>query len=325
MTLRAGDIRRQELEMLDTVGMVHMNGRVFHPGIGRFLSADPLVPHPASTQSFNRYSYAANRPLSRIDPSGFTDRNLLHLRNDRASRLCALFDCVTLIPGPGGFWVDFPSTVGATGEGGSDVPVSGRPSTWVPFDWFGESGSMTRDGASPLRPPRRGEGGIEPGGEAPERAANEEAAREQVQEEPSDGLDRKCGLAATYSIGLAGNIAALLGLQGELRVGATSDLQLFATASGGGNWGAQVGAAASLVFGGGVHLRPHATGFSTDTNVAAWVQGVFGLGGGAAVRADLSGAGYTAQGRLSVGEYISWGSIGTEVSATLASPPLLCD
>jgi len=30
-------------EMLDNVALVHMNGRVYDPAIGRFLSADPFV------------------------------------------------------------------------------------------------------------------------------------------------------------------------------------------------------------------------------------------------------------------------------------------
>ena len=62
-----------EHEMLDEVGLIHMNGRVFDPAIGRFLSGDPGVPHPDDMQSLNRYSYARNRPLSMVDPSGFVD------------------------------------------------------------------------------------------------------------------------------------------------------------------------------------------------------------------------------------------------------------
>jgi hypothetical protein len=52
---------------------VHMNGRVQDPVLGRFLSADPLIPQPLSTQSYNRYSYVSNRPLTWIDPDGFQE------------------------------------------------------------------------------------------------------------------------------------------------------------------------------------------------------------------------------------------------------------
>jgi len=62
-------------EHLDNLGLIHMNGRVQDPTIGRFLSADPFVPNPLSGQSFNRYSYVVNNPLSLIDPSGFDETN----------------------------------------------------------------------------------------------------------------------------------------------------------------------------------------------------------------------------------------------------------
>ncbi len=58
-------------EMLDAVGLVHMNGRVYDPEIGRFLSADPFVQSPINSQSYNRYSYVMNNPVSYTDPSGF--------------------------------------------------------------------------------------------------------------------------------------------------------------------------------------------------------------------------------------------------------------
>jgi RHS repeat-associated protein len=55
------------------LGLTHMNGRVLDSITGRFLSADPTVPHSESAQSWNRYSYVENNPMSSVDPSGFTD------------------------------------------------------------------------------------------------------------------------------------------------------------------------------------------------------------------------------------------------------------
>jgi len=58
---------------LDQHKLVHMGGRVYDPELGRFLSGDLFVQSPYSSQGFNRYSYVANNPLSRVDPSGYVD------------------------------------------------------------------------------------------------------------------------------------------------------------------------------------------------------------------------------------------------------------
>ena len=47
-----------------------MNGRVYDPQIGRFLSADTYIQDPYNTQSYNRYSYVVNNPLKYTDPTG---------------------------------------------------------------------------------------------------------------------------------------------------------------------------------------------------------------------------------------------------------------
>ena len=48
-----------------------MGGRGFDPVLGRFVSADPLYEDHHATQSWNRYSYVLNSPLTNFDPSGF--------------------------------------------------------------------------------------------------------------------------------------------------------------------------------------------------------------------------------------------------------------
>jgi phage-related protein len=48
-----------------------MNGRIYDPLLGRFLSADIVVQAPGFLQSYNRYSYVMNNPLTLTDPSGF--------------------------------------------------------------------------------------------------------------------------------------------------------------------------------------------------------------------------------------------------------------
>jgi RHS repeat-associated protein len=59
-------------EQLDDSGLIHMNGRIYDPELGRFLSPDPYVQIPEYSQNFNRYSYVLNNPLNATDPSGFS-------------------------------------------------------------------------------------------------------------------------------------------------------------------------------------------------------------------------------------------------------------
>jgi RHS repeat-associated protein len=58
-------------ETIPNVGLVNMNGRVYDPALGRFLSPDPGVQAPMDLQSYNRYSYALDNPLHYTDPTGY--------------------------------------------------------------------------------------------------------------------------------------------------------------------------------------------------------------------------------------------------------------
>ena len=57
-------------EMLPEYGLINMNGRLYDPQIGRFLSPDNYVQMPDLSQSFNRYSYCLNNPLKYVDEDG---------------------------------------------------------------------------------------------------------------------------------------------------------------------------------------------------------------------------------------------------------------
>ena len=60
---------------LSHVDIIHMNGRIYDPTLGRFLQADPFVQFPSNSQSYNRYSYVLNNPMSYTDPSGYFSFN----------------------------------------------------------------------------------------------------------------------------------------------------------------------------------------------------------------------------------------------------------
>lgn len=51
-------------------GLIHMNGRIYDPNLGRFMTADSVIPDPDDSQSYNRYSYVFNNPLTMTDPDG---------------------------------------------------------------------------------------------------------------------------------------------------------------------------------------------------------------------------------------------------------------
>jgi RHS repeat-associated protein len=57
-------------EHLKEFNLINMNGRVYDPITGRFLSIDPYVHATDFTQGLNRYSYTLNNPLIYTDPSG---------------------------------------------------------------------------------------------------------------------------------------------------------------------------------------------------------------------------------------------------------------
>jgi len=54
-------------QRLDRTGFYYYNARYYDPEIGRFLSADTIVPNYTNPQSLNRYSYCSNNPLKYID------------------------------------------------------------------------------------------------------------------------------------------------------------------------------------------------------------------------------------------------------------------
>jgi RHS repeat-associated protein len=54
----------------------HLRARYYDPAIGRFLSADPLVGAPSQPQTLNRYAYALNNPVNRVDPTGLASEGL---------------------------------------------------------------------------------------------------------------------------------------------------------------------------------------------------------------------------------------------------------
>jgi hypothetical protein len=84
-----------------------MRGRVQDSITGRFLSPDPNIPDPGFTQSYNRYAYVRNNPLSYIDPSGFREQciweEIFHSIGITQEDAEGNFNGVIIVPAPSTF------------------------------------------------------------------------------------------------------------------------------------------------------------------------------------------------------------------------------
>nr|WP_083778706.1 RHS repeat-associated core domain-containing protein [Oscillochloris trichoides] len=49
--------------------LLALRARFSHPGMGRFLTPDSLIPDPTNGQAWNRYAYVYNDPVNLVDPS----------------------------------------------------------------------------------------------------------------------------------------------------------------------------------------------------------------------------------------------------------------
>jgi hypothetical protein len=126
------------------VGLIHMNGRVYDPAVGRFLSRDPYIDGVASSQGANGYAYVGNNPLTYIDPSGYGLEVFVDSTRLRAEDT-----------GPRGYGGRGPGMGGgafggggrAEGGGGGaqgngvaaeleEVVVTDSRLTWTPLAWF---------------------------------------------------------------------------------------------------------------------------------------------------------------------------------------------
>ncbi len=54
----------------DSTGLMYYRARYYAVAVGRFISADTIVPQPNDPQSWNRYSYGLNNPVKYTDPTG---------------------------------------------------------------------------------------------------------------------------------------------------------------------------------------------------------------------------------------------------------------
>ena len=127
-------------EELGSVGLVHMNARVYDPAAGRFLSPDPVVQSLHDGQAHNRYAYARNNPLKYTDPSGHFIRRLVRAVGRFAKRYAVPLVLVALnaafpVVGPAVFAFVYTLATGGSAEdalrASASVAVSAGLSRWL--------------------------------------------------------------------------------------------------------------------------------------------------------------------------------------------------
>ena len=64
------DYKFTDQELDTSTGLYNYDARLYDPVVGRFVSADSIVPDIYDPRSLNRYSYCLNNPLKYEDPSG---------------------------------------------------------------------------------------------------------------------------------------------------------------------------------------------------------------------------------------------------------------
>jgi RHS repeat-associated protein len=294
-----GDATRRgytEHSMLDNIGLIHMNGRVFDPLIGRFTSPDPIVSCLLTTQAWNRYSYVKNRPMMFTDPSGFIPE--------------------ITVWGTAAFADDYEDFGGSFNLGGLSgglfnagnwsLPAQGRRIDEGPMDEVVVSGSRGDDeritlvselvASDPFQLGRYGQISPQPVAEVMEEVVV------QAERPKESGLDRGC-----YS-----NCMRPFNLGGGLLGGAIAG-------SAGGLAGAFVGAAVGLVGGIAEQASVHADSLGDPISSAAGnAAAAIGAGAAAGVGAAINGASAGQAGAIGAAGALSSGA-GVGVEAAIAA------
>jgi RHS repeat-associated protein len=106
-----------------TTDLYYYGARYYNPEIGRFISADTIVPDPMNPQTLNRYSYCLNNPFKYTDPTGHS-----------------MFDDYYLYVANGGN-VEPPSMFNSNQISNPPLPIAPDPEPTIPLfgDSFGET------------------------------------------------------------------------------------------------------------------------------------------------------------------------------------------
>ncbi len=262
-------------EHLDSVGLIHMNGRVYEPVAGRFLSRDPYIDGVFSSQGPNGYAYVHNNPMTFIDPSGFCDVDpatgtLINCELDPITNYWDYDECD---------WWGY----GAAGCSGTI--------------WDAHRGIDPFADLDPYRSDDAGSGGDGGNGETRTDAAqgdNDEATETMFCSALNTWVN-----ADAYSLAVGKELqlfAGIVSVMGGLEVGINSHMQVFVSAygaaGGGAGWGWNLGVGPS-----GGNQRQLDIGLNTSEGVAAWGSAAIGGGGSFSTFHGIDEGGSTSIGR----------------------------
>jgi len=93
--------------------------RFYSPALGRFVSADTIVPGAANPAAFNRYMYVLGNPLGRVDPSG------------HCGAPCAVFIAALVVSLVGGAELAYIAGAPAVRNGSAPGPVTLDVTDWT--------------------------------------------------------------------------------------------------------------------------------------------------------------------------------------------------
>jgi RHS repeat-associated protein len=111
----------------DATGLMYFRARYYSSGLGRFVSADSIIPDTKNPQAWNRFSYTANNPLKYTDPSGHCWGIFSFLRDvPLYSQICPTTDLAWKVVTDGNvsFGDRFLASIYVTFFGGSQVALA---------------------------------------------------------------------------------------------------------------------------------------------------------------------------------------------------------
>jgi RHS repeat-associated protein len=71
------------------IGLYYYNARYYDQAVGRFISADTIIPEPSDTQSYNRYSYVSTTPSITTIRLAIRKKIMIMMRRSRIPLMCS--------------------------------------------------------------------------------------------------------------------------------------------------------------------------------------------------------------------------------------------